>query len=297
MLDRIEFVLGEAFVALRRNGWMTFAAVTTAAMALFLLASLALTYFGLSQVAEQAGKRLTVRVFLRDGHSQDAASVLRDRILAIRGVAAVRYVPKDIGLEEFQRQNPGIDVTGLREQNPLPDCFHVSIKDQESFESVVKQLQALPDVEPDGVKYPSDVQEFVRDVRRLVPMVGLTLGIVMLATSGILIYNAIRMTVMARRREVGIMLLVGARRPMVWAPMVLEGLVQGLLGGLFAGLVLLALHSVVNGLLASRMGPQFAIPVLPAGPVFAVLGLVGAAYGVMCSLIAVREPWKAGGVA
>jgi cell division transport system permease protein len=130
-----------------------------------------------------------------------------------------------------------------------------------------------------------------------VPVVGLTLGAVMLATAGILIYNAIRMTVVARRKEVAIMLLVGARRPMVWAPMVLEGLIQGLLGGSLAALIMVGLHGLVSNILIARMGPQAALPPVGLGSVVLALGALGSLYGTLCSIVAVREPWRQGGVA
>lgn len=297
MLDRIEFVLGEAFVALRRNGWMTFAAVTTAAMAIFLLAGLSMVYFGIARAADEAGKRLTLRVFLRDTVPDARAAALEGRLRSVPGVSSVRFIPRDEGLKEFQKKNPGIDVTGLHEQNPLPNTYHVSVRSQDEFEGVVAQIRRLDEVEPDGVKYPTDVQDFLRDVQRSVPVVGLTLGAVMLATAGILIYNAIRMTVVARRKEVSIMLLVGARRPTVWAPMVLEGLIQGLFGGTLAALIMVGLHSLVSRILLERMGPQAALPEIGLWNVVLALGLLGAFYGTICSIVAVREPWRQGGLA
>lgn len=294
MLDRIEFLFGEALVALRRNGWMSFAAITTVAMAVFLLAGLVQVYTGIAKLTEGAGKRLTVRVFIRDTVPDAEASALGAQIKAMPGVSFVRFVPRRTGLEEFQKKNPEIDVTGLYEANPLPNCFHVSIADQQDFDSVVTSLKSMKEVEPNGVKFPSDVQEFLKELQSTVPVLGLTLGITMLVTSGILIYNAIRMTVVARRREVGIMLLVGAKRTMVWAPMVLEGLMQGSVGGILAGATLLTGHHFVRQVVQERMGNMATIPSMSVGTTLLVLGLVGAAYGTLCSVIAVREPWRQG---
>ncbi len=294
MLDRIEFLFGEALVALRRNGWMSFAAITTVAMAVFLLAGLVQVYAGIARLADSAGKRLTVRVFIRDSVPDAEASALGAQIKAIPGVTFVRFVPRRQGLQEFREKNPEIDVTGLYEANPLPNCFHVSIADQKDFDSVVSSLQSMKEVEPNGVKFPSDVQEFLKEVQATVPILGLVLGVTMLATSGILIYNAIRMTVVARRREIGIMLLVGARRTMVWAPMVLEGLLQGSLGGVLAGVTLLTGHHFVRQVVQDRMGSMATIPTMSVGATLVGLGLVGAVYGTVCSVIAVREPWRQG---
>ena len=112
----------------------------------------------------------------------------------------------------------------------------------------------------------------------------------MLVTSGILIYNAIRMTVLARRREIRIMQLVGATRFMVWAPMLIEGIVQGAIGGTLAALVLWSAHSIVQATIVKSLYAFSQMAAFPVNQAFLVLGLAGASYGLVCSMIAVREP-------
>ena len=112
----------------------------------------------------------------------------------------------------------------------------------------------------------------------------------MLVTSGILIYNAIRMTVLARRREIRIMQLVGATRFMVWAPMLMEGIVQGAIGGLLAALVLWFAHGVVQVTVVRSLYAFSKLGQFPVGQAIFFLGVAGAVYGLVCSMVAVREP-------
>lgn len=292
MLDRLEFLIGEAFSALRRNLWMTFAAVTTAAMALFLLGGMGWAYLGFTKFVTDLSKKAEMKVMLTDAVSDVRAKQFGDRLKAISGVSTVRFVPRDQGLKDLLRQNPDIDVEGLEIDNPLPNAYVVRVDDLKVFDRVAHQIQALKEVEKDGVKFPVDEQNFLADMMRLVQWLGLILGGLMLLTSGILIYNAIRMTVLARRREIKIMQLVGATRFTVWAPMLIEGIVQGLTGGILASLVLWSAYTVIQNTVIKALYAFGRLEAFPVSQAVMVLGLVGAVYGLVCSLIAVREPLR-----
>jgi cell division transport system permease protein len=140
------------------------------------------------------------------------------------------------------------------------------------------------------VKFAAEEQSFIADALKTVRWLGLTLGGLMLLTSGILIYNAIRMTVMARRREIRIMQLVGATRFMVWAPMLMEGVVQGAVGGTLAALVLWSAHNIVQQTVVRNLSAFTRMPPFPVAQAFVLLGVAGAVYGFVCSIVAVREP-------
>lgn len=297
MLDRIEFLIVEAMVAMRRNTWMTFAAVTTAAMALFFLGGMGYVMLGLANFVADLGKKVEMKAFVRDTVTDAQAKALGDKILKLDGVASVRFVSRAAGLAEFVKENPSIDVRGLEIDNPLPNAYVVNVRDMKQFKSVAATLGQFKEIEPGGVKFPAEEQNFMADTLRIVPVLGLILGTLMLLTSGVLIYNAIRMTVLARRREIKIMQLVGATRFMVWAPMLIEGVVQGAFGGALAACVLACAHWTVQVTLIrnlTAMGRPIDFPLMTA---LVVLSCAGAVYGLVCSAMAVRGPVAAKGQA
>ncbi|MCW5936631.1 MAG: ABC transporter permease [Fimbriimonadaceae bacterium] len=289
MLDRLEFLLGEAMTALRRNAWMTFAAITTAAMALFLLGGLGYAYLGLAHFVQGLGDKSEVKIFLKDSIPTSEARALRAKILAIPGTQTVRFVSREDGLREFAKDNPNVDVNGLFKDNPLPNSYVIRVKDISNFNGVVAALKALPEVEKDGVKFAKAEQDFLSNAMRAVPWLGVTLGGVMLLTSGVLIYNAIRLTILARRREIRIMQLVGATRGMVWTPMLIEGLVQGAIGGLLAAGILWATDNLVQSTVVRNFSAMGGGQPFPLNQALILLSAAGAAYGLICSSIAVRE--------
>lgn len=286
MLDRIEFILSEAFVALRRNSWMTFSAVTTSAVALYLLGGLALTYISLTTYAAALPGRLGMDVLLRDGTTKESISEVAGRIRALPGVDAAVWVSK----EEFWRQQraklPKEVTEGV--DNPLPDKFRVTLTDVSVADRVAEAIRAIPAVAADGVVYLAQEQRIIGDALRLLRMLGLLVGGLMLVTSGVLIYNAIRLTVRTRSREIRIMAMVGASRGTIVTPLLIEGVLQGALGGTLAGMLLWSSHAALARLLEGLV-VMGSLGDFPVAPTTLALASVGAAYGLLCSFFATFE--------
>jgi cell division transport system permease protein len=284
----MEFLLSEAFIALRRNTWMTFAAVTTVAMALYLLGGIGYGFLKINSFLGGLERNFSVRVFLKD-HTTDAQIKETERkIKGMEGVKEVTFISKERAFKEFRLENPEMVLDDL--ENPLPDMFQVSLENIKDAPAIGPKIQVISTVEENnGVVYSGEYKSFLETMMRQVNVVGLVLGIVMLVTGGILIYNAIRLTILARRREIAIMQLVGATRGTVWGPLMIEGVVQGSIGGVLASLFLWS-----TLLILARYMPQLAVTqrfdVLPYSTVLMYLLPAGAVYGFVCSMLAVREP-------
>lgn len=292
MLDRIEFLLGEGFAAFRRNGLMTLAAVSTAAVALFLLGGLGYSYLRLRDYAETLSSKFTMQAFLRDGTPRADISKTAEAIRAMKGVEEVRWIPRDTAWQKWQREDPEV-TAGL--ENPFPDSLKVRLKDVDQTEAVVAAIERLPAIHPtDGVQYLANDQKVLSASMRFVRWLGAVLGGLCLITAGILIYNAIRLTVVARRREIRIMQLVGASFPTIRIPFLIEGALQGAFGGMLAALLMLAVHAYL-GFRLSDFSALDKIGDFPLWTALAILMTAGAAFGAACSAIAVRNPLKLGG--
>lgn len=289
MLDRIEFLVGEAFVALRRNGRMTFAAISTCAVALFLLGGLGYTYLKVSEFAEAMGNRFEMRVYLKDGTDFEAIKAAATEIRAIPNVKTVHWIPRDKAWKVMKVKMPEY-TAGL--DNPLPDSFKVTVVDLNLGSEVADAIQSLDVVlEKDGVVYLDDEQRMVGQFLQLVRWAGIGLGGLLFITAGVLIYNTIRLTILSRRLEIRIMRLVGATQATIQIPLVLEGVVQGMLGGLLASAMLLGCHAGLNRSLQT-MSALGQLPPFPMAFAMMLLAIAGAAYGLFCSSLALREPIK-----
>ncbi|MBL8060325.1 MAG: ABC transporter permease [Chthonomonas sp.] len=286
MLDRVEFMFSEALTALRRNTWMSFAAITTSCMALFLLGGMAFAYRGIAGYAETLPSKLEVRVFLKEQKTGFETKSAIEQIGKLKGVGSVTMVTKAEAWAKMQREMPDI-TKGIT--NPLPDALNITLKDVDSANNVAAAIRKMPIVERDGVKYEGETQALLSQTLTLLRWVGSALGGLMLLTGAVLIYNAIRMTIVARRREIRIMSLVGATRLTIVVPLLIEGIVQGAIGGLLAAILIVIGHQMMMKMLVN-FASFIRVGALPIGMVFGSLVALGAVYGLICSLFAVRDP-------
>lgn len=286
MFDRLQFLLGEALIALRRNGWMTFAAISTVAISLFLIGGLGFTYLKLSEEAQAMTGKFELRVMLRDGTSTAEITKAAAQIRTIKGVKEVNWIPRDKAWKRYLDANPAqkqfADIS-----NPYPDSFKVILSDLALSDDVVESIKKQPTVE--DIQYLKEGQQFFSQLQAVVKWLATALGGLLFVTGGILIYNAIRLTIISRRLEIRIMQLVGASFLTIRIPFYIEGIVQGLVGGLVGSLILIACRSVLADRVQVMMNLQ--VPPIPMA-IVGLLCLCGAAYGLLCSMIAVRAPLR-----
>jgi cell division transport system permease protein len=294
MLDKIEFLIGESLKIFRRNGLMSFAAISTVAISMFLLGGLGYGYYALSNYAQRNfPNQFTMQVILKDGVPFDQVRQTAQQIRAIDGVKRVVLIPKE---KAYPRLLKEWNVPELAEDKsiPIPDVFQVALTDvsEETSASVGAQIQALPTVEPQGgIKYLEAEQRFVDQLLRLLTVLGSIVGVLLFATAGILIHNAIRLTIVSRRLEIRVMQLVGASRFTIQVPFLFEGIVQGAIGGAFSGLLLYMTNQLLGQAIIG-FDVFGSMPFFPVWPIVAALAVAGAIYGFMSSLMALSAPLR-----
>lgn len=291
MLDRIEFLTSEAFAAFRRNGLMTLAAISTAAVALFVIGGLGLAYLKVRDFSETLQSRFTMRAFMKDGASMDEIKAAAASIRQIKGVAEVNWIPRDRAWKLESAKNPEL-TAGI--ENPFPDAFKIRLADLSRTEDIVTAIEGLPGISRrEKVQYMAAEQQMLAQAKRFIRWFGVAVGGLCLLTAAVLIYNAIRLTVIARRRELRVMQLVGASFTTIRVPFLIEGALQGLFGGVLATVLMFSAQLVLARELAgyASLGQPGSFPFWP---MLTTLGLAGIGFGAICSAAAVRDPLKLG---
>lgn len=294
MLDKIEFLISEAAKAFRRNGLMAFAAISTVAISLFLLGGLSYAYWRLSTYAQKTlPTQFTMQVYVKDGTTKPQITEMAQQIRAIPGVAEARYVPKDLAYKRFLEENGIPDFEHEGDMVPIPDMFVIRLAEisDENASDVQSQLAALPTTARNGVRYLVNEQRFVDQLLKLLRVLGTVIGGLLFSTAGILIYNAIRLTIVSRRLEIRVMQLVGASRFTIQVPFLTEGVVQGAIGGAVGALILYATHALLDQALIGYEAFG-TLPPFPLYPVSGVLAVIGAAYGFFSSYLALSSPLR-----
>lgn len=293
MIGSLFFLIRECWLNLRRQGLMVLACVSTAAVALSILGVFILLALQLYVVADAAPRQLEIHAFLQAGAPRKVVQARMKEIQAIPGVAQVRLVPREQAWAEFRKQSIHKEELEGFTDNPLPDKLEIVAANPKQSLKIAGQVRGLP-----GIAEVKDAKEtLVRllSIFDVVRLVGLGLSILLAIGASAIIGNAIRMTLFARRRDIRVMQLVGATNSFIRLPFVLEGMVQGALGGALAcAAVFAVLHYYTTRLLPQlSVSAQFALPLdLPHFCSAIVVG--GAMIGMLGSLVSIRKFLHAG---
>ncbi len=212
-------------------------AVVTIGVTLVLAGGFALLLRNMEELLDHFGDDLRVTAYLESEVSGEALRALKDRVLAIPGVEDVESLSQDEALERFRASvGSGSALLDGLDINPLPASLEISLSDDrrsaEGMEAVANVIEGLA-----GVESLSSGRDWVEGYLRavaLVRSVGVGLGIILALATLLIVSNTIRLGVFARRDELEILSLVGASRPFVQTPFLLEGVVQGAAGGAIA---------------------------------------------------------------
>src|SRR5438477_13063969 len=210
--------------------------IGTIALLLMLCGTLALAGMAVERVvADQASQASIVRVYIAPGATTDAISALKAKLAGDPRVASVTYVSPEQALAEAQKR-PGLDnLSSLSSTNPFPASLDVRVKVVTQVAAVATSVKGDPAVDPAySTSYDPDTYSRLRRFALIAG--GIAGGIVLLfgVVAYAVIANAMRGIAAARRPEVSVTRLLGARGWMVRGPFVVGGLTTGALAGAVA---------------------------------------------------------------
>jgi cell division transport system permease protein len=243
------FLLGEALRDLRRAGRVAVSAILLITLSLAALGAFWLLSSNMSEAVTQFRERVKLIVYLKREPSPLEANALVERVRGMPGVAAVRFVGKAEALGTL-KQVLGKDaaVADTIPQNPLPASLEVTPTAEgatlEGARALVTRLSALP--ETDEVGGGVEWMERFAQGQRLLWLFALGVGAVLAVAAILTVTTATTLVLHARRDEMEIMRLVGAPEHDVRLPLLLQGMMQGLLGAMLAIWVLVACYALIG---------------------------------------------------
>jgi cell division transport system permease protein len=245
---RIEFYFRETAAGIRRNGIMAFAAISTAFIALFLFGLALLIAREINLVIEQVTGNVEVAVYLSDPVRPDTVSRLEGELRNLSAVKTITYEDKQQACDRAHQlfeSNPTII------ENVSCDVYPASLRITLANTSEYEQITAALSCEPDQtgkvtcsepgvleVRDYRDILDRLSAITRVLRNGVLFIAVIMLVSATVLIANTLRMGMFARRKEIGIMRLVGATNWRIRVPFLIEGMVEALVG---AGLAIVTL--------------------------------------------------------
>jgi len=261
-MSRIRLLFSEAWSSIRMNISTTFAAIMTVLIGMFLLGLfIALGTWVLSW-SDHVKKELQVQVYFTSNTSQATEYAVGQKLRHLAHVKTVVFVSKAAAEKKMKKELPQLYKTPLP-SNPLPDSWVVTPVKGEFTPALGKEIQQAHYSGVDDVRWGSSTAKRVLTIAEVI-WIGFLVAVVLLVTaSTLLIANTIRLSIFARRREIEVMKLVGATNWFVRGPFMLEGLLCGLGGSIFAVILLVIGKEVALPSILPHIGASSDVHALP----------------------------------
>ena len=262
---RAQFVLSEISVGLRRNLTMTFAVIISVALSLTLFGGSLLMRDQVSTMKGYWYDKVNVSVFLcnkndaeadpncgRGAVTPDQKSEILSELKKMPIVDTVQYESADQAYKHYKEQFGDSPLASSLTPDQMQESFRIKLKDPQKFEVISSAFSSRP-----GVQEVTDQKSLLENLFNLLNGMNIAaLGLMglMLVVALMLIVNTVRVSAFSRRRETGIMRLVGASSFYIQMPFIMEAAIAGLIGaGLACVLLVSGQYFLVNNWLVDRI--------------------------------------------
>jgi cell division transport system permease protein len=236
----------EVMLGVRRSPLLSTLSVVTIAFSLFAFGLFGLLVLNVDRALRGVEEHVEIVAFLADGTLPESISAAMGDISAFPEVAHVDQVSPEQALARARAELP--EFQDVFDASFLPPSIEVRLKeghrDPGTVKDVTQRIQSYPFV--DDVRYGEDWVKKLYDIRNIAGAAGIALGLLFAAVAIIIIGTTIRMTVLARTREISIMRLVGATDGFVRRPFLIDGFLKGIVGGLLALLLTWGANSLIS---------------------------------------------------
>ena len=272
--------LREAVVATRRAPLLSALSVTTIAFSLFALGLFGLVAVNIRSALSKVEERVEIRAFAADDAPLESVILAAGEISRYPEVASADVVTPEAALAKARKELG--EFEDVFEGAVLPASIDIRLRpgyrDPATVRDVARRVRRYDSI--DDVRYAEDWVKRLHQLRNIAGATGLVLGLAFASVAVIIIGATIRMTVLARSKEIAIMRLVGATDSFIRRPFLIQGFLKGLVGG---GLALLLTWGATQ-LIGAYLGFStvfFDTTLAASGVAFgALIGLAGTAFSV-----------------
>lgn len=303
-MSSLIYFFKESLRGFARNISTTLGSIITIFLSLLIIGVFFVAGLVIDNVVSSIENQVSITAYVADDASESDIQTVMNEVKSFEGVSTVDFTTKEQALENFRNSmtsNPEI-LDQLDGQNPLPASIDIELDDPQLVEQVATALRdnttyqricENPDDVADSVKYGQKTVERLFVFTNAIRYIGIALVALLIFIAMVFINNTIRLAILARRKEIAIMRLVGASNGFIRGPFLMEGALHAIIGALLA----------IGCIEAMR---QFAIPMvstnLPWLPIdismqmylyiYAILLVSGIVIGLIGSALAMRRYLK-----
>ena len=285
-----QYFIKETYKSIRRNGFMSFASISTVAVSLLVLGMFLMIFLNTNNLAQYLENQVQISVYMQDSATDKELASVKDKLTKMPGVVKVTQVNKQQALERFKKRLGDQEqlLNSLGKENPFPNSFEVQVDNPDRIKVLTPQIGQLPKVET--AKFGQEVVEHLFQLTKILRLGGIVLVVFLAMATLFIISNTIRLTVFARRKEVIIMKYVGATDWFIRWPFLLEGMTLGFFGAVVAFVLI---NSIYASLLDRIHATLAFLPLLPTSPLLLYVDLfllaAGTGIGALGSYISLRK--------
>lgn len=286
----VTYMFRQGLTGLWRNRTMSIASIGTVAATLIILGLVITLVLNISNIAELVQMQFDeIQVYLEDDLSVGEIDSVGKQIEAIKGVSGVIYESKEEALKKYKESwgKEGYLLEGL--DNTLPNSYIIQMDNLELADDIVEELGFLEGI--DEVKYYKEIVDQLLKIAGFVRTVGLIIILILIFVAIFIISNTIKLTLNARKQEIGIMKNVGATNWFIRWPFLFEGILLGLVGAVISIAIVYYGYQYAFNAITRRFYLMFSVYMVSVSDmmnktmyIFAVLGMGVGALGSIFSL-------------
>jgi cell division transport system permease protein len=293
LIRSIGHAIKQAFKQVFRNRAMTFASLFSITAMLLILGLFFILVVNVNMVTESAKRQFdTIQIYMLDETEQVHIEEMMDQLSAMTEVSSVEYLSKEEAMEEYKVKwgDKSYLLDGLS-TNPLPNSIRVKVTEIELSDKVVAKAKTFEGIE--DIKYYQTAVDKLLKITDFIKIGAMIIIVFLVLISVVVVSNTIKLTVLAREREISIMKYVGATNWFIRGPFLVEGMLIGLLSaGIAVGLISLLYHKIME-LFGEDAFLMFSTTMVPER--FLVVNLVwifialGVSIGAFGSIVSMRR--------
>lgn len=273
----ILFFIKESLRLFSRAKLSSFLTFVSTTIAVVLIVISYFLYQSSENLENYLKENIGISVFLKDSVQKNKVENMQEEILNTGFISNAEFISKEKAVEIFIKET-GEDFRKILDYNPLPASFNLKLKsdfaERDSVKKIISTLEAFSWA--DEVVYRDDFMQkllsYIKEFRLYI--VGLTA--IILLVSIYLVYSTVRLIINSRTEEFETMKLVGAKLSTIKIPIILNGLMIGLLSAFAAGILFYLIISYAGGYISTIKvikfdSIQFIIIMLISGPLLSFL--------------------------
>jgi len=247
MLNSIGYAIKQAFKQVVRNRAMSLASMFSITAMLLILGLFFILVVNINMVSETAKQQFdTIQVYLLDETSYEEAVIMMENLNETEGVKETTYLSNAQALEKWKSKwgDNAYLLEGL-DKNPLPNSIVIKVTELEAADSVVEKVETFEGIE--DVKYYKSTVDQIMKVTKFIQVGAMIVIVFLVIVSVVVVSNTVKLTVLAREREISIMKYVGATNWFIRGPFLVEGIIIGIISaGISVGIISLIYYKITE---------------------------------------------------